>query len=87
LSHLQYGLGNFYSIDGTITHYHNWFERIIEDVPIDSEKANLDQGGIPLAYIKVYTDAFLRDLRNETISLPREDLPERSPKALPIKNS
>lgn len=28
LSYLRYGLGNFYSLNGHITHYHNWFDRV-----------------------------------------------------------
>ena len=30
LAHLEYGLGNFYSVGGVITHYHNWYERAVE---------------------------------------------------------
>jgi glycosyltransferase involved in cell wall biosynthesis len=36
LSYLRYGMGNFYSLDGEITHYHNWFDRVQKDLPLDS---------------------------------------------------
>ena len=71
LAMYRYGLGNFYSIDGTITHYHNWFELLFEDVPDDSERTlPPESGSLPLAFIKVYTRNFLNDLRNNSLQLP-----------------
>ena len=29
LAYLRYGLGNFYGLEGRITHYHNWYDRIV----------------------------------------------------------
>ena len=28
-SYLRYGLGKFYGIEGKITHYHNWYDRVV----------------------------------------------------------
>jgi glycosyltransferase involved in cell wall biosynthesis len=67
----RYGLGNFYSIDGVITHYHNWFERAFEDVADDSEKTlPASSGGLPIAFLKAYTKAFLDDLSRNAVRLP-----------------
>jgi hypothetical protein len=87
LGHLKYGLGNFYSLDGVITHYHNWFERIIEDVPVDSQQVRIDQGGLPLAYLSVYTKRFLEDQKRGTLELPDPDEPERAPRPLTIRDA
>lgn len=82
LRFLEYGLGNFYSLDGVITHYHNWYERVLRDVPDDSEVTADEQGGIPLAYISGRTRAFLSDLTNGSLNLPNVNDPEREPKAI-----
>jgi glycosyltransferase involved in cell wall biosynthesis len=67
----RYGLGNFYSLDGVITHYHNWFERALENVPDDSTKTLAPQsGGLPLAFIKKYTRNFIDDLERGALQLP-----------------
>jgi glycosyltransferase involved in cell wall biosynthesis len=72
LADYRYGLGNFYSIDGVVTHYHNWFERSFEEVTDDSTRTLPDQsGGLPLAFIKVYTRNFLRDLAQGTVEIPK----------------
>lgn len=71
---LRYGLGNFYFLNGQITHYHNWFERVglgerefdalsVETVP--------PEGGIPKAYLQVSTARFLDDLENDKLEVPR----------------
>ena len=87
LSKLRYGLGNFYSLDGKITHYHNWFERVAREVPSDSPEADLQQGGIPLAYISKYTKNFLSDYSNDCLQLPDPKTPERTPKELAVGDS
>jgi len=69
---LRYELGNFYSINGIITHYHNWFDRVQEaNVPIDSTEMVPREGGFPLAFLKLYTDRFLSDLRTGAIIIPK----------------
>lgn len=83
LGHLRYGLGNFYSIDGVITHYHNWYERVNADVDADSRlTTGRDGKGFPLAYIKAYTQAFLRDHAASKVMLPPAVKSTRTPQAL-----
>ena len=67
----RYGLGNFYSLDGVVTHYHNWFERAVEDVADDSDRTlPAASGGLPLAFLKRYTRAFLDDFARGTVEIP-----------------
>ncbi len=67
----RYGLGNFYSVDGMVTHYHNWFERALEDVSDDSTKTLArESGGLPLAFLKCYTRNFLRDFESGQLQVP-----------------
>ncbi|HXX80593.1 MAG TPA: glycosyltransferase [Thermodesulfovibrionales bacterium] len=80
LAYLRYGLGNFCSIEGVITHYHNWFDRAYRSIPLDSTEEH--RCGIPLAYIKLYTDAFIRDYTANRLILPSTALSERKPVAL-----
>jgi len=58
LGDLQYGLGNFYAVGETITHYHNWYDRIdfatLRDQPAATTEAN--NRGFPLDYIKTYSE-------------------------------
>jgi glycosyltransferase involved in cell wall biosynthesis len=71
LANYRYGLGNFYSIDGVVTHYHNWFERSFEDVTDDSTRTLPEKsGGLPLAFIKTYTRNILDDLARGTVQIP-----------------
>src|SRR5262245_28092398 len=54
LPYLRYGLGNFYSLDGQITHYHNWFDRVdlaAHDLDPKSAETIPPEGGIPTAYL------------------------------------
>jgi len=71
---LRYGLGNFYSLDGIVTHYHNWFDRAQEEnVPIGSTETvgrNRKESDLPLIFLKLYTDRFLADLRSNAIVIP-----------------
>lgn len=80
LEHLEYGLGNFYALDGRITHYHNWFDRFRSDVSLDSEEVTED--GIPRAYLRTTSERFLRDFRSGGPNLPRAGVPRRSPRRL-----
>ena len=82
LAHLQYGMGNFYSIGGIITHYHNWFERALDDCTGDSEGILQSTGGFPLEYIKLYSKTFIDDYRAGKIAVPDVTVPERDPRAI-----
>jgi glycosyltransferase involved in cell wall biosynthesis len=82
LAYLQYGMGNFYSIGGIITHYHNWFDRALDDRTGNPEETFRSAGGIPLEYVRAYSDAFIDDYRAHRVSLPDVAVPERSPKAI-----
>ena len=83
LAYLRYGLGNFYSIDGVITHYHNWYERVDLNVDVNSTVTTEKNGkGFPIAYIKAYTDAFLRDYEKDQLILPPPVRSCRKPLAL-----
>jgi len=67
----RYGLGNFYSLDGCVTHYHNWYDRIPKDVnPSSRATAEADGQGVPIAFLRAYSQAFLNDLANGTLVLP-----------------
>lgn len=84
LSHLRYGMGNFYSLDGQLTHYHNWFDRVPKDVPLSSKETTEGNGkGLPLAYLSLTTRNFLDDLITGMVVLPRTDEPQREPKETP----
>ena len=83
LSHLLYGMGNFYSVDGEITHYHNWYDRVPKDVPADSVETTEGEGkGLPLAFLSAGTRRFLDDLEHNRVVLPTpEEMNEvREPK-------
>jgi glycosyltransferase involved in cell wall biosynthesis len=81
LSFLRYGMGNFYSLDGCITHYHNWFDRAPKDVPLDSRETTEGGGkGLPLAYLSLCTRTFIADLEAGRLTLPSPDEPPREPR-------
>ena len=82
LSFLRYGMGNFYSLDGVVTHYHNWFDRVPKDVPMDSMATTEGEGkGLPLAFLSQGTRRFLEDLEAGSVVLPQADEPRRVPAA------
>jgi glycosyltransferase involved in cell wall biosynthesis len=84
LALLRYGMGNFYSIDGCITHYHNWFDRVPKNVPPDSRDTTEGEGkGLPLAYLSLCTRNFLADLQAHRLRLPSPDEPQREPATTP----
>ena len=84
LSYLRYGMGNFYSVDGCLTHYHNWFDRVPKDVPLDSRETTDGNGkGLPLAYLSLCTRNFLHDLERGRLVLPSPDEPQREPRGTP----
>jgi len=84
LSYLRYGMGNFYSLDGAVTHYHNWFDRVPKDIPADSLETTEGQGkGLPLAFLSHGTRRFLADLEAGAVVLPMADEPQHLPQATP----
>ncbi|MES2632431.1 MAG: glycosyltransferase [Pseudomonadota bacterium] len=82
LAHLEYGLGNFYSIDGQITHYHNWYERQLDN---EQSTQQPDKSLIPLDYIGQRSRQFLADLKANQVGLPDTAIPEREPRELPVR--
>ena len=83
LATLRYGMGNFYSLDGQLTHYHNWFDRVPRDVPVDSlETTEGDGKGLPLAFLSLGTRRFLDDLNLEQLLLPDVNEPQREPRVV-----
>lgn len=83
-SYLRYGMGNFYSLDGQVTHYHNWFDRVPKDTPIDSLETTEGQGkGLPLAFLSLGTRRFIEDLEANCLRLPSPDEPQPEPKVTP----
>lgn len=82
LAHLEYGLGNFYSIDGEFTHYHNWYERLLDN---EHSERQPDNAGIPLDYVGQRSRQFLENLSAGKVILPDVDIPERSPKEIPVR--
>lgn len=71
LGFLNYGLGNFYSLDGVITHYHNWYDRRVEKTKKFDPRETLEVGGgLPVSYLKAYSDRFISDYRKNCLVLP-----------------
>jgi hypothetical protein len=73
LHHLRYGLGNFYSLNGHITHYHNWFDRAgvgSNDFDPTSTETIPPEGGIPKAYLQICSRRFLADLERGCVQIP-----------------
>lgn len=72
LARYRYGLGNFYALDGVVTHYHNWYERALEQVPDDSERTLApESGGLPVAFLQTYSRNFLHDLARGAVDVPK----------------
>jgi glycosyltransferase involved in cell wall biosynthesis len=84
LEDLRYAMGNFYSLDGEITHYHNWFDRVPKDVPLDSRETTEGNGkGLPLAFLSLGTRTFLSDVARNDLRLPSLDDPDPVPMETP----
>lgn len=76
LGYLRYGLGNFYSLDGIIIHYHNWYDR-------KALKSNKESSvDFHPGYVNTYTELFLQDWTNKRIVLPPAVVADRTPVAL-----
>ena len=83
LGSLRYGLGNFYSIDGHITHYHNWYDRLDKSTEIDSRSTtNGPKDGFPSMYIRTYTESFIRDYKDGNVVVPDPIRSDRKPAAI-----
>jgi len=82
LAKLRYAMGNFYSIDGVITHYHNWFDRVPKNIPLDSKETTEGGGkGLPSAFLSLGTRNFLNDYDAGSIVLPNPNEPSPIPKS------
>ena len=82
LAKLRYGLGNFYSLDGVLTHYHNWYDRILGDH--EGSDAPPRGDGIPNAYIAQRSRVFLDDYAANAIRIPSPLSQEQAPQAIPF---
>lgn len=81
LGSLRYGMGNFYSLAGEITHYHNWFDRVPKNVTIESTATTEGSGrGLPVAFLSLGTERFIRDLEKACLVLPSVDGPSVIPR-------
>jgi hypothetical protein len=77
-------MGNFYSLDGQITHYHNWFDRIPKDARIDSFETTCGNGkGLPLAFLSLGTRRLIEDLNAGCLIVPSSDEPQPEPRCTP----
>ena len=84
LSFLRYAMGNFYSLDREVTHYHNWFDRVPKDVAVDSTETTEGAGkGLPLAFLSLGTRRFLEDLVAGHVRIPSPIEPPRIPQVTP----
>jgi hypothetical protein len=70
---LRYGLGNFYSLEGEINHYHNWYDRAGgagARIAPDSTAEYSADGGFPFAWLQVCSGRFLREWEATAVKLP-----------------
>ena len=81
LAYLRYGLGNFYSIDGIVTHYHNWYDRISAKSSM-TPNTTQSKKDFPADFIYDYTHRFLSDFQQNKLDLPTDLNRRRIPKAL-----
>ena len=82
LGHMRYGLGNFYSLSGTITHYHNWYDRFQGGISWGTKKPVGRRMDFPLEFVKQYSERFLKDYRSGQLVLPSPLPVPREPKSL-----
>jgi glycosyltransferase involved in cell wall biosynthesis len=61
---LRYGFGNFYALDGCVTHFHQWYSR---DSVGDGE-VNAD--GVPLDFLRRAADRFRADYLAGAVRVP-----------------
>ena len=71
MASLDYGLGNFYSIGGQVTHYHNWYERVQTHAELrSSQSTGRNNEGFPTDFVRAYSERFLNDLTKAKINVP-----------------
>lgn len=72
MGHLRYGLGNFYSLDGVVTHYHNWYDRRVDRTKKfePTETLEINGGGVPVEYLKAYSERFIADYKSGQVVIP-----------------
>jgi glycosyltransferase involved in cell wall biosynthesis len=84
LSDLRYAMGNFYSLDGQITHYHNWYDRAPKNLNMSSLETTGGKGrGLPLAFLSLGTRRFIEDLDAGHVILPSPDEQQPEPRETP----
>ena len=81
LGHLHYGLGNFYGIGDDVTHYHNWYDRVVSRTPQPEGSGKLRRE-FPGEFIRQYSERFLADYQAGRVDLPRDLHAVRVPQAL-----
>ena len=81
LAYLRYGLGNFYGLGGTITHYHNWYGRIAAREKTETAP-NPSRKDFPVDFIRSYTQRLLADYSAGRLELPTDLSTTRTPRAL-----
>jgi glycosyltransferase involved in cell wall biosynthesis len=64
---LEYGFGNFYSLNGALSHYHNWLTRYLSPA---NANLRLNREGVPVAFIKEYTERFINHYRDNKLRCP-----------------
>lgn len=67
----EYGFGNFYSLKGCFSHYHNWLTR---ELSPNNPARRLNGNGVPIAFIRGYTERFINDFQKNTIRFPEGHL-------------
>ena len=70
LAYLEYGLGNFYSIDGNLTHYHNWYDRVQADAVGAPEQGTTRDGSYPINFVREFSTRFLSDMESKNLNIP-----------------
>jgi hypothetical protein len=80
LAYLRYGLGNFYGIEGQITHYHNWYDRVVSAK--DKPRSASQRKEFPPEFINGYSDRFLSDYKLDQVDYPSDLSTDRVPQAL-----
>jgi hypothetical protein len=63
-----YGFGNFYTYDGIVTHYHNWYARNVATVAIHPDDPDADRP----AFCAAYTRQFFADYDAGTLRIPEK---------------
>jgi len=62
---LVYGFGNFYALDGQITHFHQWYSR-----DAGSDPTTLNADGIPVRFLREAAARFEHDYRAGRVQVP-----------------